>query len=62
MEVINCPGCHKPIQLKLSTHRKKTPFAKCDCGFLGFWNGQSGEEFRRLLQRETHKKESEGWF
>lgn len=59
---IVCPSCKKQIELRLSQHRKKTPFLKCGCGYLAFYNGQSGEEFRRLLQKEPHKKESEGWF
>jgi len=59
---MECPSCQKKIELKLSQHKKKTPFLKCECGYLAFYNGQSGEEFRRLLQKESPKKESEEWF
>lgn len=62
---VECQGCHKLISVQLSTNKrgKKTnPYAICECGYLAFYNGRSGEEFRRLLQKEPHKKESEGWF
>ena len=59
---VECPSCKGMIELKLSQHKKKTPFLKCECGYLAFYNGRSGEEFRRLLQREPRKREKEGWF
>lgn len=59
---VECPSCKRRVELKLSQHKKKTPFLKCVCGYLAFYNGDSGEGIRRSIQKEPHGKEKENWF
>jgi len=58
---VECQGCHKMVELRLSQHRKKTPFLRCECGYLGFYNGLAGEKIRKQIDTESHKKKEAGW-